>query len=122
MSGAQIASEVAQALGDVARDVGDGSFSVTLIQKAGAPVNPWDANTGTTVTTELPALVQDYPQSMIDGTLIQQNDKRIMLSATGPKPTTADTLTIGNVVHRIISVRSTAPSGVAMFYQVQARV
>ena len=37
MSGASIAAEVAQALSDVARDVGTGEFAVTLIK---VPLNP----------------------------------------------------------------------------------
>lgn len=122
MSGAQIAIEVAAALQEVAREVGDGEFLVTLTQTASAPVNPWDADASTDTATQIPALVRDYPQSMIDGTLIQQNDRRVMIAATGPTPSTADTLTIGGVVHRIINVRSTTPSGVPLYYEVQARV
>lgn len=122
MSGASIAAEVAQALREVAVDVGDGEFLVTLTQKASAPVNPWDADSSTDTETELPALVQMFPMSMIDGTLIQMNDRKVMVAATGPVPKTADTLTIAGVVHRIINVRSTTPSGVPLYYEIQARV
>jgi hypothetical protein len=122
MSGDAIAREVDAALREVARDVGDGEFVVTLQTPTGTPANPWDAPTGAPVSTELPALVQVYPQSMIDGKLIQQGDRRVMVSALGPKPTTADRLVIQSVTHRIISVEETGPSGVALFYEVQARV
>lgn len=122
MSGAQIALEVAAALQEVARDVGDGEFLVTLTQTASAPANPWDADASTDTATQLPAMISDFPQSMIDGTLIQQGDRRVMIAATGPTPTTADTLTIGGKVHRIINVRSTTPSGVPLYYEIQARV
>jgi hypothetical protein len=122
MSGDAIAREVDAALREVARDVGDGEFVVTLQTPTGAPANPWDASTGAPVSTELPALMQAYPQSMIDGKLIQQGDRRVMVSALGPKPKTADRLVIQSVTHRIISVEETGPSGVALFYEVQARV
>jgi hypothetical protein len=122
MSGAQIAAEVAAALREVARDVGDGEFLVTILTPASSPANPWDTPPGAPTETELPAMVQDYPQSMIDGTLIQQNDRRVMLAATELKPDTADKLQIGSVVYRILNVREVGPSGVALYYELQARV
>ena len=122
MSGAQIASEVDAALREVARDVGDGEFLVTLQVPSSAPANPWDAPAGAPDETELPALVSDFPQSMIDGTLIQQGDRRVMVSARGHKPTTADKLVIGTETYRIISVRDTGQSRVHLYYMLQARV
>jgi hypothetical protein len=122
MSGAQIAAEVNAALLEVAVDVGDGEFLVTLQEPTAAPANPWDAPGGSPVQTELRAMVTDYPQTLIDGTLIQQNDRRVMLSAVGPKPSTADRLVILGVSYRIINVQETGPSGTALYYVVQARV
>jgi len=122
MSGDAISREVDAALREVARDVGDGEFLVTLQVQSGVPVNPWDAPSGTLTESELPAMVSDFPATMIDGTLIQQGDRRVMVSARGPKPTTADNLVIADVVHRIVSVRETGPSGVPLYYIVQARV
>lgn len=121
MSGVSIAAEVAAALSEVAADVGAGAFTVTLTQSSGEPANPWDTDTSTDAATAINAVVQEYPQSMIDGTLIRQSDRRVMMAATGPKPTTADTLTIDSVVYEIVSVRETSPSGVALYYEVQAR-
>ena len=43
MSGSQIAAEVAAALREVARDVGDGAFIVTLLRGPDEPETPWDA-------------------------------------------------------------------------------
>ena len=123
MSGASIAAEVAQALSDVARDVGTGEFIVTLIEKPNNPATPWDTGYyGEPTEYELPAIVSDFPQTMIDGTLIQQGDRRVMLAATGPKPSTSGTLNILGTVYRIISVRETGPSGVPLYYFAQCRV
>jgi hypothetical protein len=122
MSGAQIAAEVNAALLEVARDVGDGEFLVTLRQPPVPPADPWGQSGGSPVETELRAMVSSYPQTLIDGTLIQQNDRRVMLSAVGPKPSAIDSLIIAGVSHRIISVQETGPSGVALYYVVQARV
>jgi hypothetical protein len=121
MSGASIAAEVATALSEVARDVGNGEFVVTLKQATNAPANPW--GTGGTVTeTELPAIIQDYPRSMIDGTVIQMGDRRVMMSALGPRPSTGDTLEVQGQDFRVLMVKDLAPSGVALYYELQARV
>lgn len=121
MSGASIAAEVAAALQEVATEVGDGEFLVTLTQDSGEPANPWDTDTSTETETELFALVQSYSANLIDGTLIRAGDKKVMLPATDPKPTTADTLTILGKEYAIISVGTLMPSGVALFHTVQAR-
>lgn len=122
MSGASIAAEVAQALSEVAGDVGTGEFLVTLTQSTGGPATPWAGGAPSEANTPLPAIVSDFPQTMIDGTLIQQGDRRVMMAATGPKPTTADKLTVNGTTYRIISVRESGPSGVPLYYWVQARV
>jgi hypothetical protein len=121
MSGAQIAREVAAALREVARDVGEGVYLAKLTQVTGAAVNPWDSPSGTTVETELAVMVSDYAQSLIDGTLIRQGDKRVMVEATGPEPTQADKLEIDGAVYQIVNVMPLKPSGVALYYECQAR-
>ena len=120
MSGASIAAEVRDALSEVARDVGNDQFTVTLIEPAPA-ATPW-ASGGAPTETALPAIVQDYPRSMIDGTLIQQGDRRVMLAATGPRPNTGDRLRIAGIEYRVLMVKDKAPSGVPLYYEAQARV
>ena len=129
MSGAAIAAEVAAALREVANDVGEGEFLVKLLRPSILPENPWDFGAGEDSSGaypfdefDLPAIVSEFPQTMVDGTIIQQGDRRVMLAATGPKPTTADRLKIAGVTYRVISVRETGPSGVPLYYFVQARV
>lgn len=125
MSGASIAAEVATALGEVAGEVGDGSFTVTLVrapvEDPDNPTNPWDEPPQAPGPVDLPAIVTMFPQRLIDGTLIQAFDRKVMIAAQGTKPSTADTLMIGGETYRIINVEETAPSGVALFFTVQAR-
>lgn len=121
MSGASIAAEVSAALAEVASDVGSGAFFVTLKVCGGGPDNPWDTDISTATEYEVPAAVFEYPSTMIDGTLIQQGDRKIMMSATSAKPTVADRIAVGAVDYAIINVMETAPSGVALYYEVQAR-
>lgn len=122
MSGASIAAEVSAALREVARDVGSGTFAVTLVRPTESPSTPWDTgNYGEPDEYELAAMVQDYPRALIDGTLIMQDDRRVMVEASGTVPLTTDRLVIGSDTYTIISVREIAPSGVALYYEVQAR-
>jgi len=122
MSGASIAAEIEAALGEVARDVGSGTFVVTLVEPSTGPTTPWS---GTSVTPgashEVPAMIGQFNRNMIDGTLIRATDKRVMIAGTAPKPLTSWTVTIAGRVHAIVSVDEIAPSGVALYYEVQAR-
>lgn len=123
MSGASIAAEVAQALREVAQDVGTGEFLVTLIKAPENPATPWDTGYyGEAQEFEVPAIIQDYPRSMVDGTLIQVGDRRIMMSAREERPNTGDRLRVVDTIYRVLMVKDKSPSGVALFYEVQARV
>ena len=121
MSGASIAAEVNAAFAEVARDVGDGDFIITLSRPATQPVNPWDTPAASPTTYELAGMVQDYPRAMIDGTLIRAEDRRVMLTATSVVPTVADRLTIGGKAYAIVSIKEVAPAGVPLYYEAQAR-
>jgi hypothetical protein len=121
MSGASIAAEVNAALAEVARDVGDGSFEVTLLEPAAQPVNPWDSPAGAPTEHAVNAIVQDYPASMIDGTLVQQGDKRIMISATVVRPEVNWRVIDRGTSYAIMMIRELGPSGVALYYELQGR-
>jgi len=121
VSGASIAAEVNAALAEVARDVGTGSFQVTLLEPAAQPLNPWDAPAGASTQHLVNAMVSDYPQDMIDGTLIQQGDKRLMLSATGAIPKVNWRVIANGVDYAIMMVREYQPSGVALYVECQLR-
>ena len=93
MSGVSIVGEIDQALREVARDVGNGEFLVKLFKAPTNPTTPWDDGYyGEAQEHEVPAIIQSYPLSMIDGTLIQVGDRRIMMSAREQKPDTGDRL------------------------------
>lgn len=121
MSGAQIQAEVTAALASLASEVGDGSFAVSIVRPSGAPSQPWEAPTSST-TIPVVANVQMYAQSQIDGTLIQQGDRRVMIAADGPIPTTADKLRIGGKDYSVVNVMPYDPQGIPLYHIVQARV
>lgn len=121
MSGAQIAAEVNAALAEASIATGDGIYTVTLLEPAAQPTNPWDTPAGAPTQHEVNAVISDYPLSMIDGTLIRQGDKRIMLSATVVAPEVNWRVISSGVNYAILSVREIGPGGVALYYEVQAR-
>ena len=77
------------------------------------------------------AIKSDYAIRDINGTTIQQNDTRLLLSAYGlndseecvplPDLTTANKILIDGKEQNVISISATAPGNVALFYTVQVR-
>lgn len=88
--------------------------------------NAWDPGSGTTVTTDysVTAVVLEYANRDIDGSLVQQGDKRVYVSAKGLPaiPAVTDTLVIDGTTYRIIGVKPLRPAAVTVLYDVQARV
>jgi hypothetical protein len=98
--------------------------TLTLTKNASATYDP---ATGTSVVTgtayTVTAAVFDYPAQAIDGTLIQQGDKKVLLSAEDltVEPDVDDSITIGGTVHPIVRVRKISPSGETVLWELQAR-
>lgn len=89
-------------------------------QTAGAydPATAIGAVTSTSLTAY--AVVFDYPQSYIDGTLIKQGDKQCFF-APGQVPAAGDKFTWQSVDYTIVSVKAISPAGTPVLYEVQAR-
>jgi hypothetical protein len=119
MSGPSIAAEVDAALASLAPELGSGAFSITLV-RGGTQTNPWDTP-GAGETFALTGNVQMYSAREIDGTVIQAHDRKVMVSALGEKPTTADKLRINGEDYAIVAVDEVAPQGFALYYVIQAR-
>lgn len=113
-----MAEEVVQALAEFGR-------AAILRRAAPGVVDPVAGTTGTEVVTDYPcnALEDKYSIKDIDGTRIQQGDKKILLSAptTMPLPSLEDSLVLGSEVYSIINVDPLAPDGNALMYTIQAR-
>lgn len=76
----------------------------------------------TVVDTPCSAVVIDYDQKMIDGTLIRVGDKRVYMSAVGVGvPFAGDLFVWQSVTYSVMSVKLLAPSGVNVFYELQVR-
>lgn len=68
-------------------------------------------------------VVTNYAQSAIDGTLIHQNDRKVLLSTKGLTitPTDGDKITVAGLTFEIVSLKPLAPGGVNVLWEVQAR-
>lgn len=150
MSGASIIPEVADALREAAFATGDGQPATLVRPNVFKRENPWDEQPqppgagdwnddyptgddsflpnadffdGDAPPTEQPvwAISQAYRQDLIDGTLIRAEDRRVMIEAVTPAPTTADKLVMGGETFRIISVDPEQPGGVALWFTLQCR-
>ena len=99
----------------------------TLIKPAEGPTepqNPWDEpGEGEPTLHPVTVAVVDYEQEHRDGTLIQANDLRALVSVEGldTAPTLADTLTIAGTHYNIARVMPLAPDGVVRFWELQVR-
>jgi hypothetical protein len=96
--------------------------SATLIKPgtpSGPPYNPVPG-----VPTEHPVTVvqTEYKLRDIDGTLIQQGDKKLLVSTkNAPVPAMNDTIRSGSVVYQIINILPLDPGPVVMLWRLQVR-
>ena len=65
---------------------------------------------------------ENYSSREIDGTIIQQNDTKLMIPAKGlPTITTATKILISGTEQNIINVSIVDPGNVALLYEIQLR-
>lgn len=121
MSGSQIAAEVAAGILEAATELSDGGFSLSIIRTAGTQTSPWGLPTGTVTEIPVTGIVTEYPQKMIDGTLIRAGDRMVTLAATGTVPTVADKIKVGSDIYNIVMVKPLSPAGVDLMYEIQCR-
>lgn len=90
-----------------------GAFTVAT-QTGAADTEVNDAATG---------VLRSYQQKLIDGMVVQPNDRKLMLDATTvtSAPDTTDEVDIGGTRFQIVKVRTFAPAGVVIAYDCQVR-
>ena len=84
----------------------------------------YDPATGSATTTvsELStvAVVLDYPQRYVDGTLIKQGDKQAFLDRSYA-PAQGDELSWQGVTYQVVNYKAVSPAGVPVLYEAQLR-
>lgn len=97
--------------------------SVSMSRVTPGAYNPETGQTATTTTTQtVLAVVIDYPQKFIDGTLIRQGDRKALVSAVGSTaPIAGDTFTWGGSPLVVVEAKTLGPAGTAVLYTLQVR-
>lgn len=112
---AAIASEVADALGDV-------GFTATLTRTTGGAETPWGTEAAT-VTSYTVTVVDDgiksLTQPQIDGTLIVRISRVLTIATGAVIPAMGDTITLHGQEHAIAAVMPLAPGGVALLFEAE---
>lgn len=93
----------------------------TLRRTTAGAYNPATGTSAVTVTElETVAVVFDYEQKYIDGTLIKQGDKLAYLDPSFA-PAQGDEFTWQGVTYQVVSYKATSPAGVPVLYEAQLR-
>lgn len=85
--------------------------------------DPWNPTPGEPTYHDATVGVLTYDNEHQDGTLIQMNDLRVLVSVEGLniEPNVSDRLHIGPVAYTIVKVSLLGPDGVPCFYDLQVR-
>ncbi|MBK9073317.1 MAG: hypothetical protein IPL79_20305 [Myxococcales bacterium] len=125
-AGTDIAAEIAAALAEAGEATGSGALVCTIKRASGGPVTPWDTGAATAAYFEVTALADEQRLRDINGTLIGQTVRTLMVDATGTVPLKSDVIAVGiraaavdanTEWAQILEVRTTAPGGVALYHE-----
>ena len=112
-------------IADVLDDTSLGFQSVTLTSVTPGTYDPSTGTVtgGSTTTTTLRAVVEDFKGLELIAGLVQAGDKKVTIAganvASEPKPT--DTVTVGSVVYAVERVNAVAPGSSAVIYELTCR-
>lgn len=99
--------------------------SVTRTTNTAGAYNPATGEAGnTTATTTRQGALFTYgkdAQQYVRGNLVQLNDRKLLLDATGPVALT-DTYTIQGEVYSVVSIKPTDPAGIPVLYELHVRL
>lgn len=102
--------------------IGDLAQTVTIRTYAAGSYDPsTGTNTpGASTDTSVDAVISDFLDAQIDGTIIRQGDKRVM-ARTAIAIATGDECIIDSVTHEIVAVKSVNPGGTTFITILQVR-
>lgn len=97
--------------------------AITLSHKSSGAYDPATGSaTVTPANTAGVGAIFDYGNQSIDGTLIKQGDKQLILSAYGITTIGAgDTVTIGSITYVITHIKEINPAGTVVLYEANLR-
>ena len=121
----EISAEVNEAIKSVAST--DEGFPATIRRKADNGGDPWNPTTSSTYTT-VRVLEENKRVRSVDGTYVDISKRTLTMAATGFVPQKADDVAVGITASQatdssdwvvITEVRTLAPAGVAVLYELE---
>lgn len=109
---------------DALAGIVEGGTDAVLIQRGASVGLAHNPTAGTDTEHQCKALLLSYGKTEIDGTLVQRQDRKLLVAAEGltVAPVPVDKIRIGGVTFDIVSVMPFDPGGVAVYFEVQARI
>ena len=99
-----------------------GASAIIRRPVAGTVGDAWTTTEITPVDHACTAVLTDYNARDIDGSIIQANDRRVLIdSSIDIEPNSTDSFVSGGIQYAIISVNEVNPGGVKILYQLQVR-
>jgi hypothetical protein len=103
--------------------------SITLTRRTAGTYDPATGTAAVTVTTQTAyGAMFEYGDKNIDGTLIKEGDKQLLLSALNSAgtalvaPALNDTVTINTVVYTVVRIKPLSPAGTTVLFDCNIRV
>ena len=121
----EISAEVNEAIKSVAST--DEGYPATIRRKSGTGGDPWNPTTSSTLTT-VRVLEENKRVRSVDGTYVDISKRTLTMAATGFVPQKADDVAVGITASQasdasdwvvITEVRTLAPAGVAVLYELE---
>lgn len=131
MSGADIAAEVAAALAEAGEATGSGPYLCTIRRAStvdGEPRTPWDepaSPPNDPTDYEVTAFKEETTSRYMDGTLIGELRRVVMIEATGVRPKKSDKVAVGvanasvtanTVFEEILEIETLEPTDTPIMY------
>jgi hypothetical protein len=103
--------------------------SITLSRQTAGAYDPATGTAAVTVTTQTAyGAMFEYGDKNIDGVLIKEGDKQLLLSAINSAgtalvaPALNDTVTINTVVYTVVRIKPLSPAGTTVLFDCNIRV
>jgi hypothetical protein len=103
--------------------------SITLSRQTAGAYDPATGTAAVTTTTQTAyGAMFEYGDKNIDGVLIKEGDKQLLLSALNSAGTTLvapqlnDTVTINTVVYTVVRIKPLSPAGTTVLFDCNIRV
>jgi len=120
-AGADIAAQIAAALGDAGAAVGDGPL-LGVIKRKGTQTGPvYEPVFGPDVTHNFTVILGSFSERERADTAIKATDTKITASIGGVVPEVSDKIAINGVDYQIYGIDPLNPGGEALLYKIWAR-